>query len=283
MTKSVKEKERLAKIRECQFNDIPIPAELLKVKILEIKLSRNFCKRNKTVHNYDFFVKKFKLNFKQYVNKYIVYIANQMQIYEFKIRIMPYFYDAKIPTQDNLPCITLFIKDFKNRYFGYLIMSEHIKLNKYDTYDGYNFFPCVFSNELKTLDQKSQEDMSMLYCKIQFEESFFARKISVYKNRKFYDDISKLMITKNKFLQDIGMPFSESKPLKLFFHISKEINISWIANNKRYETYSIKNITEIDILKVFIGLGCIEINIPEEELIMKNIETIKNMIRLSNY
>ena len=79
------------------------------------------------------------------------------------------------------------------------------------------------------------------------------------------------------------MSFADPKPLKLFFHVSKEISVCWSANDKRYETDSIKNTTEIDILKVFIALGCIEINIPEEDLIMENIETIKNMIRLSNY
>lgn len=288
MTKSVKEKERLGKIKECQLNGIPVPAELLKVKIMEIKgkngkkTFRNRYKKKKRVNEYDFLLNNFKSNLKKYINKYIVDIANQIEVYEFEIRAMIYLNDPEVLTQIQIPYITLFI-NHKNKNFGYLTMEENQELDKYETYNGYNFFPCVFSNELQILDQKSQEYMTIFSCEFQFEESSFSKRFSIYKNKRFYHDISKLIITRKKFLSDIQISFKEPKPLKLFFHVSKEISVCWSANDKRYETCSIKNITEIDILKVFIGLGCIEINIPEEELIMKNIETIKNMILLSNY
>ena len=288
MTKSVKEKERLGKIKECQLNGIPVPAQLLKVKIMEVKgkngkkTFRNFCKNKKRINDYDFLLNNFKLNLKEHINKYIVDIANQMEIYEFEIRTMVYLNDPEVSTERELPYITLLINS-KDINLGYLIMAEHQKLDKYETYDGYNFFPCVFSNELQILDPNSQENMAIFSCEFQFEENSFSKRFSIYKNKRFYHDISKLIRTKNKFLSDIQMSFADPKPLKLFFHVSKEISVCWSANDKRYETDSIKNTTEIDILKVFIALGCIEINIPEEDLIMENIETIKNMIRLSNY
>lgn len=265
MTKSVKEKTRLAKIRQHNFDGTPVTPDLLKVKFSYRKLkyheSYNYNKKAfKNLYNNTGMYKNASKSLKDNIKPLLIDIANQLKKYDLKLKMSVY-------NLNNIMHIGLCLADSHKSIVGFIITDKNSD----------NFSPHVINQESSNNEN--------IRCKLLINEA------SV--KRPFINNISKHMLEliemKKKFLYDINFE-SENNigELSISFKIGREIIPLWeyflLSNgNLKYHHGDNLNITEIDIVKAFAQLGLFKITIPEEDMKIENIDAIKELIKLSNY
>lgn len=265
MTKSVKEKTRLAKIRQHALDGTPVTPDLLKVKFSYRKLkyheSYNYNKKAfNNLYNNTGMYKNASKSLKDNIKPLLIDIANQLKKYDLKLKMSVY-------NLNNIMHIGLCLADSHKSIVGFIITDKNSD----------NFSPHVINQESSNNEN--------IRCKLLINEE------SV--KRPFINNISKQMLEliemKKKFLYDINFE-SENNigELSISFKIGQDIIPLWeyflLSNgNLKYHHGDNLNITEIDIVKAFVKLGLFKITIPEEDMKIENIDAIKELIKLSNY
>lgn len=268
MTKSVKEKTRLAKIRQHDFDGTPVTPDLLKVKFSYRKLkyyeSYNYNKKAfNSLYNNKGMYKSVKKSLQDNINFLLIDIANQLKKYDLKLKMSGY-------NTNNIIHTSLCLADSHKSLVGVIITHKNSD----------NFSEHVTNN-----GSSNNENIENIRCKLLINEE------SV--KRPFINNISKQMLEliemKKKFLYDINFG-SENNigELSISFKIGQDIIPLWeyflLSNgNLKYHHGDNLNITEIDIVKAFVKLGLFKITIPEEDMKIENIDAIKELIKLSNY
>lgn len=138
MTKSIKEKTRLAKIKHCQLHNIPVPVECIKVKMSYKSYSeiKNDCRGVKSrllmpkklfKQGPNFIREYLGMNFKNKITLMMQNVANSMKVYEFKINVQYYGDDSDgyitfvfhMINKTNFPIGTLYLDGKQNHTFSY--------------------------------------------------------------------------------------------------------------------------------------------------------------------
>lgn len=286
MTKSVKEKERLSSIRDYKSKGIPVPAELLKIKLLfrrsmieetepDYKIPKNHYKKTYLIHPYTTY-------FKDNINRLMADIANKIEIYDFKIK-------AKIinSTKNNEKFIILDVLVFNSKeYLGYLT------LNKLDHWN----YKSHFSHYIPLMNEGLKNDSKIkpiVYpCKLQM--SYFdimPRRLRLH-YKKPYNQIFEILERVNIFMEELKLRKYNTNKRKCNivgnnFIIGKDLEMfnCQVINSvfQYFEFKSLEKFSEIDIVKMLISFKHVDLNIPDEDLIIENIEKIKNLIHLNDY
>lgn len=298
MTKSIKEKTRLAKIKHCQLHNIPVPVECIKVKMSYKSYSeiKNDCRGVKTrllmqkklfKQGPNFIREYLGINFKKKITLMMQNIANSMKVYKFKINFNYYGNDSdgyitfvfQIISNTNFPIGTLCIGRKKNHTFLYSGQySNEPELLPKTTLPNY-------LDEIKSLPDKQ---MNLVKIVISHREN-----IKKYKKYKFYRGSE----IPNKEHRYIFKTIKHSKIL--FYNLLKKNDLSTIhIHYSDIATWSIsiinehltsfqfnplESFNEIELLKSLIAVKEIKTSIEESELTIENLEYIKEIIRLENY
>lgn len=274
MTKSVKEKDRLAKIRECKLNGIPVPSNLIKIKIFHRKHTKRAWKNvfNKERLNFLYNNSHIHTLARSYVEKHIhnflANIANQLDIYTFKVLIVV----TRVERTKEL-FIKLWLLNERKKDLGNLFLSTE-SLPEFSYSETLSPYICNYDgeeNEKITIDDE--------LCQLMIMEYNFKKYFSRFKNDKFHAIISNFMQMQNKFLLDTK---TESELITTFI-VEKQIGSVWKDETKQYYIQNIEEANEIDIIKMLIHFRCINLDIDEKDLKLENIEDIKDYIRLNNY
>ena len=275
MTKSVKEKERLSSIRNYKSKGIPVPAELLKIKI---RFWKSRFKEDNTNRDFLNLVEPCKKYFKTNINRLMFEIANKIEIYNFKIEI---FVRTGIKKEVNVYVYN------NNKYLGLLSLGEPYE-SSIDT-NFSNFIP--LDNNLSINNDKISNILNaceLIICQYDMRKG----QLRLRYNKTYFKAL-KIFNSINTFLKDLDLEkyavihMHMNSIYRNFFVFGKDINIvnfSYIKNVPRYYKYpSLDIFSEIEVVKMLINLKHIEIDISDEELIIENIDRIKNLIRLNNY
>ena len=298
MTKSIKEKTRLAKIKHCQLHNIPVPVECIKVKMSYKPYSeiKNDCKGVKSrllmpkklfKQGPNFIREYLGMNFKNKITLMMQNVANSMKVYEFKINVQYYGNDSDgyitfvfhMINKTNFPIGTLCIDGKQNHTF---------------LYSG------QYSNEPEllpktTLPNYLDEIKSLSYKQITLKKIIFSygtdlkkrKKYRFYKgseipnkeHRSIFETIKNNKLSLYKLLEKNDMS-------KINIHYSDIATWSfglWNQGNEPIKLNPLESFNEIELIKYLIFLKEIKTSIEESELTIENLEYIKEIIRLENY
>ena len=298
MTKSIKEKTRLAKIKHCQLHNIPVPVECIKVKMSyktyhEIKDDcrgpsyRLLMPENLFTQGPNFIREYLGIDFKNKITSMMQNVANSMKVYEFKINVQYYGDDSygyitfvfHMISKTNFPIGTLFIGGKINHTFLYSGQySNEPELLPKTTLPNY-------LDEIKSLPDKQ---MNLTKIVISIRDN-----MKKFKKYKFYRGSE----IPNKEHRDIFKKIKHNKIL--FYNLLRKNDISTIhIHYSDIATWSIsiinqhlssvhfsplESFNEIELVKSLIEVKEIKTSIEESELTIENLEYIKEIIRLENY
>lgn len=275
MTKSVKEKARLAKIKECNSLGIPVPSECFKFSISFIKNKRDKnvkrrLDRLQVVIDNAFWSIEPSISFiKENIEDLILGPLRQIGIYDVKIKLLSYYHIKERRVYVNIKIIP----NTKNKVLG-IILGRNT--NGYDShcdcYSSYINFPESFVDKIQDI-----KPMNNLLSELRF---WIVDDIKIYKKLYFCNKIIQTNSIYNNFLNELK--------------IENDRNISFYANKDKlsfndhhegesYHYPPIDVFTELDIVKMLIHFKIIDLSIPDDELIIENLPEIKNLIKMSTY
>lgn len=275
MTKSVKEKARLAKIKECNSLGIPVPSECFKFSIsfIKKKLDKNVNRRlNRlkfVIDNPSWSVAPSIAFIKENIEELIFGPLRQIGIYDVKIKLLSYYHIKERIVYVNIKIIP----NKKNKVLGIILCRSINRDDSYsDCYSSYINFPESFVDKIHGLTP-----MNHLLSELRF---LVIENITMYKKLYFYNEIIKISSIYHDFLDELK--------------INNDRNISFYANKNKFsfndhhegESYyypPIDDFTELDIVKMLLHFKIIDLSIPDDELIIENLPEIKNLIKMSTY
>lgn len=278
MTKSVKEKTRIAKIKECKSLGIPVPSECFKfsVSVIKRKLDKNVNQRLErlkvAIDNPSWSIKPCTDFIKQNIEDIVLNGLRHLDIYEFKIKFYSYYIieDKKV----NI-CIKFIVK---NKILG-IIMSEEAENNIHIWNSQHIDYPEIFVSEEQKLLQKDKILSSIIF-------NIDLKNISIYKKFPFYKQMIEVQSKYDRFLDDTKLNIQNFFPSDLGFYADKQ-KFSFSHYNadcsEHYYYPPIDDFTELDIVKMLLHFKIIELHVEEDEFIMDNLSEIKNIIKISNY
>lgn len=310
MTKSIKEKTRQQKIREHLLNGSPVPNELLKIKIsydkknfykyLSSFRSSSFVSINnykkkltgeqlslvETIYNPNWLKRNLNTNLKEIIRFKISDIANNLKIYELKFQVQ--FLVEKINNFElDFNCILkILIKDTKNNFIGFLIF-EDLPCNNYNNYNIRDIIKIQSSRNVEFIKNPSPilnimfENLKKSNFSMQFNRHYKFRNV---KNQELKNEIKKI----HKTVWDVSKYIKNINKFSFNITINKNIRYSQVhyfssAERTIWYLYIYSKCYELDIIRHFVELGELDIGVPEEHLVIENIDYIRTMIKLLKY
>lgn len=289
MTKSIKEKTRLAEIKKHQLNETSITYDLLKVK-LSFKLSypKKYLDEElpdkifRTFYNENWLREQFQEILKKDIKLMLINIARTLEIYEFKV----YFTINVITYPEHTAKVDVVLRDKFNNRFGKILLNTNLLSNSLFSYPLTNTTPIEVCKQIKI-------DMEQLSTNVPYSMTFFdnaiEKRLKMYKNKNFHETIIKNSSFQSSYLRELGFkPLRGFKNLNIFlssFIIDNKINHLTInhraGHTKSYmHTYK-KDMTKFDIIKM---LFCFRhIDIPPEDMKFENLDAIEGLIKMRNY
>lgn len=308
MTKSIKEKTRQQKIREHVLNGSPVPAELLKIKISydtknfnkysslfrssilvspknnnKIELTTDELALVQTVYNSNWLKNNLNHSLKEIILLKISDIANSLKIYNLHVNALFFIQKNNSKSRFFFSCILiLFIQDYRKNIIGYL------KFN--DPSTNYDLTELIHKEKLKYIDfiNNPKSIINSMFEHLKENESFMLFNTS-YKFRNIKNCYLKTEIKKiNKTVLDVSKYIKNINKFSFSIRINKNIRYSqvhYFSSTERIIWYL--NIHskcyELDIIRQFVELGELDIGVPEEDLVIENIDYIRSMIKLLKY
>lgn len=307
MTKSIKEKTRQQKIREHILNGSPVPAELLKIKMSydtknfnkysslfrssilvspknnKIELTTDELALVQTVYDSNWLKNNLNHSLKEIILLKISDIANSLKIYNLHVNALFFIQkDSYTHTFCFKSVLKLFIQDHRKNIIGYLHfngapinydLTELIKKEKLKYID--------FTNNPTSIINSMFEHLKENESFMKFNTSYKFRNIrncdlktEINKINKTVLDVSKYIKNINKF--SFNITINKNIRYSQVHYFSSTERIIWYLNihSKCYE---------LDIIRQFVELGELDIGVPEENLVIENIDYIRSMIKLLKY
>lgn len=297
MTKSIKEKTRLAKIKHCQLHNIPVPVECIKVKMSykpysEIKTDCRGMKYRLLMpkkffnHGPNFIREYLGINFKKKITLMMQNIANSMKVYKFKINFNYYGNDSdgyitfvfQIISNTNFPIGTLYIDGKQNHTFLYRGQYSNEP----------EFLPkTTLPNYLDEIKSLSCKQITLAKIVISVRENMKKNSYKFYRGseipNKEHRDIFK-KIRHNKFLFYNLLKKNDLSTIHIHYSDIATWSITIITQHLAPVQFKpLESFNEIELLKTLIAVKEIKTSIEEYELTIENLEYIKEIIRLENY
>lgn len=290
MTKSVKEKSRLASIRKHQVNGTQVTCDLLKVKICfkQQNFYRLRSKRNrtsvppkhilKTLLNQNWLRDNFDTYLSDHLEKKLIDIANNLEIYE--LTLYPFF-----DFNHNYQVTNLFLllMDKNKKKIGYLMLSIKDSENFITDADVSSRNSLIENIPSLTNGIKNANDNYRLW----LNDAQADKYAYLHPDNKFCQNISKINWYYSDYLKSLGI---EDKKVNLSYFIARNIvfEVSYLElgstfQNHKLSVNNLDNHQKIDVLKNVIKLKIVDIDIPDESLVHSNIEEIENMIKIQKY
>jgi hypothetical protein len=298
MTKSIKEKTRLANIRRCKEANIPVPTELLKIKISYNNNSNRQCiffkNIKQTLNNRDWVKEQFSKAFVN-INEQMIHIARNLDIYDFKICVnFSYtFYAIEKEIQDNdyvEVCSTLQLYS-KKCYIGKIALNNRVVHTRRTIPVELLVGQLITPECIEPLVSDYKDNWTQFPYIIRFN-SYFNTDFS----KKFPDSsFSKTLLSFKQLEKHYFEKLKVEGYLSVNYDISENIEVdiydkslqNAIANNfkmpKRVYISNPKIFDKITFIKMMIYLELINIPIEESDIKAKNIDEIESLIQLSIY
>lgn len=292
MTKSVKEKTRLANIRYCKANNIPVSSELLKIKIIYSnefrKKSIFFSNMKKTLENKAWVKEQFSICFDNIKAKMIP-IARRLDIYEFKI-----FLDFSYTLDDfsnNIELCTKLSLYSQKYYIGIIALNNRVVHTRSTKPVELTIGQSITTDVIVPLVDDYNNHWTQFPYVIRFNSYFNTDFSKRFPESQF----SKLILSFKELEKHYFQNLKVDGHLSVTYTISDDIDIdifdksigAMISNNFQMPKYCyIKNphiLDKITFIKILIYLKLIKIPISESELTIDNIDEIETLIQLSNY
>jgi len=303
MTKSIKEKRRLQIIKECHALDKPVPIECIKLKMSYNPYSRlnpNQSsqkaiqkilprKEHYFQNGYAFIREHLGLAFRDKVTSLMHNIANSMKIYNFKINISYHGSD-----EDGYIGFSIDLINKDCNLIGYIFLNNKIR--------AIFEYSAQYSNQPDLPPKGTLSDYADSFNALFTEQLTFEKVLNVnflnkrtingikIPNKKHQDLIENIHKYKTKFYEEVL-----HRKDNLTIHIIYSDNATWhIENssrqifnrNSKYKNKDMKlleSFNEIEFIKSLINIGEIKSSLESEELLMINIEYIKETIKMENY
>ena len=287
MTKSVKEKNRLTKIKELQEKGLPVTEDLIKTKISYI-ITGNYQK-----------VKNAKSPFctsedvRAYIGSYLKQImptlisnlAKIMKQYEFKI-----LFETKIDIFNSR--VHLF-------FFMYVLDKKGRKFNlSFDMYEAYMNRNCnmieydssSFDDKLDQIDNKSllQLCLDEVTYRIKHFPINYCTSQNINKDIKIPNRNDKRVILKFLKFKDVILKgvFKKTETIRIclvysdIVEMAFRIGYSLTPSPLRIE---MKKFSKFDFLKILVDLNIIKSGIAEDDFNQSTIEDVIEFLKLENY
>lgn len=293
MTKSIKEKRRLQIIKECHILNNPVPVECIKLKMSYnpySSLNANQKVINKILpceepyfqNGYAFMREHLGLAFRDKVTSLMHNIANSMKIYNFKLNISYHGSD-------------------EDGYIGFAINL----INKHGNPIGYIYpnnkssiifqYSAQYSNEPDLPPKGTLSDYADSLNELFTEQLILKKILNVntpnermrngikIPNKKHQDLIESIHKCKTSFYKEVL-----HRKDRLSIHVIYSDNATWHISSRgsKYKNkymQLLESFNEIEFIKSLINIGEIKSSLESEELLMSNIEYIKETIKMENY
>lgn len=312
MTKSVKEKTRLANIRYCKANNIPVSSELLKINISynnEFNKNSIFFKNRKLTSKNKAWIKEQSIFFRQMketlenkawikehfstcfdnIKEKIIPIARRLDIYDFKVSLdlcytLPDF-GEKVEI-----CTKLSLYSHKY-YIGIIALNNRVVHTRSTRPVELTFGQLITPDVIAPLVDDYKSNWTQFPYVIRFNSYFNADFSKMFPTSEFSKLMSSFKALEKHYFQKLKV----DGYLSVSYTISDDIDIdifdksigAMILNNFQIpKTCYLKNpkrFDKISFLKILLYLGLIKTQISETDLIIENIEEIETLIKLSNY
>lgn len=301
MTKSIKEKTRLAKIKEHKANNIPITSDLLKVKLTFSQISnyKKFYNQNiqKTLLKKNWARDRLCDVLKKGLSNKLLHIAQHLDIYDLAVRLVLSVdekYTISVSNNESQLYLILVLEDSKRKVLG----TININQNNKNTIISKVLFNSKTSIPTNIFDPivKSFDNEEFMYS---YNLLIHNSNAEYYSSKYKHTELTKI-IENVKYLKNIYLPFL-GVDTKLAFKYSIKDNIECSVyssdsilqlirkNKKNQETrkpFIFKDMRfydKIAFIKTLIELKIINIDIPDELFNIENLEEIENSIRINFY
>lgn len=300
MTKSLKEKNRLTEIKN---NSSILKPSDIKVKLTYVdkalKSYSSYFKFEDHYKYYDGVITKQILNpfFKNHINHMLLNIAKTINIYEFKVGVhfehgMQGFYDFR-----------LMLMNYSGEYIGDLVLK-----NNYVNDSCNNFMYDLNFNDkpednikkvLKKLLVIKDLELQLVSDTYATNDNIISDRFSIisdrfsFLNKKYSNEnilrknsyqIRKTLA--NNFIQEISKKQYITIQFKIFYSDKAQWQIVNPVDYREEITSGIMDISNLSLVNVLLGLKqseIIKVDIPDEDFVEENIESIIKTIRMMIY
>jgi len=299
MTKSIKEKTRITKIKENKANNTPITADLLKIKLTFSKISnyKKFYNQNiqKTLLKKNWARDRLCDVLKKDLSSKLLHIAQHLDIYELTVRLV-LSVDEKYTISNNESelYLILVLEDSKRKVLGTININQNNK-NTIISKVLFNSKTSIPTNIFDPIVKSFDNEEFMYSYNLLIHNSNAEYYSSKYKHTELTNIIDNVKYLKNIYLPFLGID------TKLAFKYSIKENIECSVygsdsilqltrknkkNQERRKPFIFKDMRfydKIAFIKTLIELKIINIEIPDEFFNIENIEEIENSIRIKFY
>lgn len=301
MSKSTKEKERLKSIKMYEQHGIPVPLELIKIKLIFKEPKRNNLNITKqmlkTFYNEHWVREKIHAKLLTYIRNSIIDMARSIKMYDFKVQ----FQLLKMHVRDNklfMVSLMFDLIDRKNNVIGQIIPNDLYLNLKSEYFDGSKKIPHdILNTVLKRLDE-APPYQSKLIINTRIYNNNYSHKIKKFKSDCYYRQLINDFIQKsNKYLTKLSLSRRFLFEHGSLLGINRSVCALYVTNDgihvqitgekegsKNKILFDIsKNVCPLKFIKMLIVFEVIDVNIPEDKFTLENLPEIENMIRIANY
>jgi hypothetical protein len=297
MTKSIKEKDRIAKIKEHELSGTKITSDLLKIRLVYEKASRKrksglFRRRivsGKLVHQV------FNNFFKENINNLMVDIASNIRLYEFKLSIRACNINLFSKSSKRGIALYLSIDTIRNKHIGNLHCenNEMMVMNRYSNIKNKEETIYTLQEILESFNEPLQLMLNLNIQKSYFNDSLNPR-LKQLNNKVINEFIHNFAIAKNKY-KDLKKDIStinehdvdEPNDYRLQILVNKEFCFRFTYETgfglKNNDIHPFKEYNHMLYFKMIIESIYPNIEIPDEYYTEENVEEIKAIAKMSGY
>jgi len=286
MTKSIKEKERLKRIKKHEDDGTQLTPDLLKLK---------FCYETKDANSIikPYFMHEIFNDFlKENMAKLILDIAKSIKQYEIKVKLnVATFHNYKSIKESYFKGVRIDIKllNFKNEYLGKLICTQENIFSwesdlEIKSKDDINF---IMLNIIKNITPKTELTLALTpnsKCKIPLIKKTFKQYMKDLKlNKNIKKDIGLIDSCISSNIINLII-YINQKTLPFFWytrHINRNNNIYF--SDHKIHLNSLEEYNDMTYFKNVINTMCPKLDIPDDYYLLENISEIKRLAKLINY
>lgn len=293
MTKSIKEKRRLQIINECHALNKPVPVECIKLKMSYnpySSLNANQKVINKILpcekpyfKNSSKFIREYLgVDFRNKVTSLMHNIANSMKVYNFKFNISYYGSDEN----GYISFATNLINKHGNPIGSIYLDNEVTTVFRYSAqYSNEPDLPTkgTLTHYADALSELFTEQLSLKRILNVNPSSKRMRNGIKIPNKKHQDLIEKIHKYRISFYKEVL-----HRKDRLNIHVIYSDKATWHISSRgsKYQNKDIKlleSFDEIEFIKSLINIDEVQSSLEIEDLLMSNIEYIKETIKMENY
>jgi len=288
MTKSIKEKNRLKKIRTLEYQGLPITADLIKIKMtyrinsLGKEGSGRLC-----LYTNEFVRAYLSEYFKKRMPFLINDVANSIKKYKFKI-----CFETKIvgQTKGNLIYFSMILLDNKGKEIYKLLLPESTDENTIcnPIFSLESFHPIqhktFFYSCLDEVIKKIQSDV-LIGC---FIPCYPNKRFLYILQKEHKQQVLNFLRFKNLILKAV---FKENLTINIYLSYSTIVQMCFLTKRTfhifplttSHSLIKMENVSNFEFLKILVDLNIIKNGISEEDFNQSTIEDVIEFLKIENY